>query len=64
LDGKGNLLALLCAFQLMRRGGPKRSVKSNVGRVFAGRARLDVAAALALGVRARAPAAAVAGDLI
>jgi hypothetical protein len=49
---------------LVRRRGAECGIEGNIGGVVAGRARLDVAAAFALGVRARAPPATLTGHLV
>jgi hypothetical protein len=64
LDGEGHLFALFAAPFLVRRRRTERCVECNIGLVFTRGARLDVTAALALGVRARTASALAAGDLV
>jgi len=64
LDGERHFLALFAARFLMRRRRSEGGVEGDVARILAGRPRLDVAAAFALGMRTRTPPAVAAGDLV
>ena len=63
LEGKVVLLDFV-ALPLVRGGGAQRGIKRDVLGAVAGRARLDIAAALAIGARVRALARALTGHLI
>ena len=64
LDGEGQALALLGAALLERRGGAEGGIEGDVIGLVVGRARLDIAAVLALGLGERAPAGMLAGQLV
>ena len=64
LHSEGNFFALLDPFQLVWGRGTECGVEGNICRVFPGWPRLDVAAALAVRVRARATAALLARDFV
>ena len=64
LDGKSHLFALLGALVLERRGRPEGGVKGQVVGLFVGRAGLNIAAALAIGISVRAASRMVAHHLV